>query len=62
MDLKFVKQIKEAETAAAAEQYIKDGWTLLAIIPTTRLNGTSLPCYILGKGAPSFLTANQSQT
>lgn len=51
MELKSVKTLKEASSIDEAEQLIAAGWTLLAIVPTVRPNGWSLPCYVLGKGA-----------
>lgn len=49
MELKSVHYLREAQTAEDAEKLIVEGWTLLTIIPTTRPNGQSLPCYVLGK-------------
>lgn len=50
MEMKFVKQLKEADSAEQAEALIAEGWTLIAVVPTTRPNGWNLPCYILGRG------------
>ena len=49
MELKSVHYLREAQSADDAEKLIAEGWVLLTIIPTTRPNGQSLPCYVLGK-------------
>lgn len=49
MELSQVAKLREEYSASAAEAAIADGWQLLAIVPTIRPNGESLPSYVLGK-------------
>lgn len=49
MELQKVRTLKEAQNVEEAEQLIAQGWKLLAIIPTVRSDGSSRPCYVLGK-------------
>lgn len=53
MELKNVKYIKECHNAEEAQEHLAEDWKLIAIVPTTRPNGQSLPCYVLGKGYSS---------
>lgn len=49
MQLHEVKELKEAYSADDAQKQIAEGWRLIAVVPTVRPNGQSLPCYVLGK-------------
>jgi hypothetical protein len=55
MQLHEVKELVEASSPEHAEELIKSGWTLVAIVPGNRYeNGqhSTGPIYVLGQSAP----------
>ncbi|WP_033833838.1 hypothetical protein [Pseudomonas syringae] len=51
MQLSEAAVLYEADSLTEANQKISEGWLLLAVLATTRPNGSALPCYILGRPA-----------
>lgn len=52
MNLCEAFQLVEALSVNEANLKIREGWTLIAVVPTTHPGGELHPCYVLGREKP----------
>lgn len=53
MQLSDVKQVSQVVGTSNANEKLKEGWVLLAVVPATLNNGNSSAMYVLGKTEPA---------
>jgi hypothetical protein len=54
MQLSQAAKVTEALSVNEANQKIREGWTLLAVVTTSHPSGELHPCYVLGKSPDDF--------